>query len=153
AMRQALARVAEARRRRRAEEKLRENEERFRQIAENVIEFIALLDTEGHRVYVNPAHKEIFGDPAGLLGTDGFREIHPEDRGVVQAAFGRTLDSGLGHDLEYRLRSRHGDLRFFEAQVSGVRDGSGGVVHVLLVARDVTARREAELRLREQASL
>src|SRR5205823_14444563 len=85
AIRQAFALIEEAQHRRRIEEKLRQNEERFRQIAENVAELIALLDLDGRRIYVNPAHREIFGEPSALLGTDVFREIHPDDRVAVQA--------------------------------------------------------------------
>ncbi|MEO5959046.1 MAG: PAS domain S-box protein, partial [Opitutaceae bacterium] len=153
AIRQAMALIDEARSRRGLEEKLRQNEARFRQIAENVADLIALLDLDGRRLYINPAHRGVFDDPDALLANDAFSEVHPEDRVRARAAFEQTLASGVGHALEYRLLLSRGRIRCIESQSSVVRDGAGNVVNVLLVSRDITARREAEAQLREQASL
>src|SRR3954469_3270242 len=64
AIRQAFALLDETEPRRRTELALREHQERFRQITENVAELIAVLDLNGRRTYVNPAHLNLFGDPA-----------------------------------------------------------------------------------------
>src|SRR4029077_17511070 len=66
---------------------LRETEERFRLSAENASDLIALIGMEGQRVYVNPAYGRLFRDYRGLVGTDAFQEIHPEDREQVRKAF------------------------------------------------------------------
>ncbi len=153
AIRQAFALIAEAERRRRSEAQLRENEERFRKIAENVAEFIALLDLDGRRLYVNPAHDATFGPGATLLGTDAFREILPEDRPRVRAAFEQTACTGLGISAEFQMTALDGSVHQIEAQGSAVRDADNRVVNILLVSRDVTARRESAARLRDQASL
>lgn len=153
AIRQAMALLEETARVRRAEAALRENEERFRQITENVVELISLVDPSGHRVYVNPSYRDLLGDPAALLGTDAFREIHPDDRDRIRAAFGEALATGLGRRNEYRMVLPHGAIRQIECQTSVLRDGNGEVVNVLFVSRDITERRESEARLREQASL
>lgn len=152
AIRQALALRAEGERVRRAESALRENEERFRQITENVAELIALVKPDGRRAYVNPAYR-CLADPAQLVGTDAFREIHEEDRDRVRAAFARTIATGAAQADEYRLVLPDGRVRQIECQSSVLRDGDGGVINVLLVSRDITERREAEARLHEQASL
>ena len=153
AVRQALGRMEETNRRRRAEEALRQNQERFRQIAENVADMIAVLDLEGRRVYLNPAYRSVLGDPDTLRGTNSFEEIHPEDRERVRAAFFETVRSGAGQRLEYRFLLRDGTVRYIESQGSVIRHADGHVSNVLVVSRDVTARRAAELQLREQASL
>src|SRR5690606_11112865 len=75
AIRQAIELVDEANRRRKTEVALRENEERFRQITENVAELIALVDPEGPRLYLNPAYRELLGDPVDSIGTDAFAEV------------------------------------------------------------------------------
>ncbi len=152
AIRQALALLDEAERLRRTEAALRENEERFRQITENVAEMIALVDPNGRRVYLNPAYRE-WGDPADLVGTDAFREIHPDDRDRVRASFAQTIGTGAGRRGEHRMVLPDGRVRQIECQSSVLRDSAGVVVNVLLVSRDITERREAEARLREQASL
>ncbi|MBC8009346.1 MAG: response regulator, partial [Burkholderiales bacterium] len=61
AIRQALARAEEQRRRRQAEDSLRENRERFRLITENVADLIAVFAPDGRRVYHNPAYQELLG--------------------------------------------------------------------------------------------
>jgi PAS domain S-box-containing protein len=153
AVRQALSRVEETARRRRVEEALRQNQERFRQIAENVADMIAVLDLTGRRVYNNPAYRDILGDPEALRGTDSFEEVHPDDRERVRAAFAETIRTGVGQRLEYRFLLRDGSIRYIESQGSVIRHADGHVANVLVVSRDVTARRAAELQLREQASL
>src|SRR5207247_2527863 len=47
---------------RRAEEQLRESEERFRLIAENVGDLVAMVDTEGRRIYNSPSYRTVFKD-------------------------------------------------------------------------------------------
>ena len=63
-----LSEIAE---RKRTEDKLRESEEHFRLITENVADLIAVLDLEGRRLYNSPSYKGVLGDPADL-GRDCF---------------------------------------------------------------------------------
>lgn len=153
AIRQAFALVIEGDRRRRTEEALRENEERFRQITENVVELIALLDLHACRIYANPSYRELLGEVAMTPGIDAFGEVHPEDRGRVRAAFAQVVRTGATQSCEYRLLLSDGSVRELESHASVLRDAGARIVNVLFVSRDVTARRETEARLREQASL
>jgi PAS domain S-box-containing protein len=153
AIQHALNRVEEGARRRRMEEALKQNQERFRQIAENVDDLIAVLDIDGRRVYLNPAYRTVLGDSEKLRGTSAFAEIHPEDRARVEAAFHQTVQTGIGHRLEYRFVLEDQSIRYIESQDNVLRHPTGVVSNVLVVSRDVTARRAAEQRLREQASL
>lgn len=153
AIRQAFALLVEADRRRRTEAALRENEERFRQITENVVELIALLDLNMGRIYANPAYRDLLGEAAVLPGVDAFGEVHAEDVERARGAFAQAIRTGVPQRCEYRLLLPDGSLREIESHASVLRDSAARVVHVLLVSRDVTSRREAEARLREQASL
>ena len=153
AIRQAFALLIEADRRRRTEAALRENEERFRLITENVVDLIALLDLNACRIYANPSYRELLGEAALVPGVDAFAELHPEDRGRVRAVFAQVVSTGATQRCEYRLMLPDGSVRELESHASVLRDAAARIVNVLLVARDVTARREAEARLQEQASL
>src|SRR5437879_13474951 len=64
---------------RRAEEKLRESEERFRLIAENVGDLVAMVDTEGRRIYNSPSYRTVFKDGEIQPDTDSFRELRSEE--------------------------------------------------------------------------
>jgi PAS domain S-box-containing protein len=153
AIRQAFALIEEADRRRGMEEALRQNEERFRQITENVAELIMVLDLHGRRVYANPACRALLGERATVLGSDSFEDVHPDDRAKVRSAFERTIQAGESQRFDHRLLLADNSVRQVETHTSVLRDGDGRTASVLVVSHDVTTRREAEARLREQASL
>lgn len=153
AMQRALAQAEEQQRRRRAEDDLRDTQERFRQITENVADLIAVLDPTGRRIYNNPAYREILGSRHNIAGSDAFEDVHPDDRERVRQIFRETVKTGVGQRAEYRLMSFDGTVRLIESQGSVIRDAQGNIINVLVVSRDVTARKQAEDRIREQASL
>lgn len=153
AMQRALEQATEHARRRRAENDLQEAQERYRQITENVADLIAVIDPHGRRIYNNPAYRVLLGEAADLKGTDAFEDIHPEDRARVREIFEGTVRTGVGQRTEYRFVSRDGSIRFIESQGSVICDPQGHVINILVVSRDVTARKAAEEQIREQASL
>ena len=152
-MRRALREFEDRRRRQQAEEALREREEFFRLISENVTDLIAVVDLDGRRVYNSPSYEALLGDPAKLLGTDSFEEIHPEDRERIRRVFREMVASGVGQRAEFRFLLKDGTVRYIESQVSAMRDRNGKVTNVIVVSRDVTERKNAEEQIREQAAL
>jgi len=138
--------------RKRAEEELRESEEFFRLISENVTDLIAVIDRDGKRLYCSPSYKPLLGDPTKLPGTDSFEEIHPEDHARVRQIFQGAIRSGVGQRTEYRLITRSGRLRHIESQLSAIRDAAGKPSKVVVVSRDITERKEAVGVLRQALS-
>jgi len=132
-----------------AEEQLRMSEEQFRLIAENIADLIAVLDLEGKRLYNSPSYKEILGDPAALLGSVSFNEIHPDDRERIRKIFQETVRTGHGQRTEYRFLLRDGSVRYIESQGSVIPDEKGKPVKVVVVSRDVTERNHLDERLRQ----
>ena len=128
----------------RAVEQLRQTEEQFRLIAENVADLIAVLDLDGKRVYNSPSYKGILGDPEAVRGTVSFNEIHPDDRDRIKQIFQETVRSGVGQRAEFRFLLKDGSVRFIESQGSVIRDAKGEVAKVIVVSRDVTERRNLE---------
>ena len=153
ALRLALARADEEQRLRRTEEALRQNRERFRKITENVADLILMLDLSGRCVYSNPAYCVTMGRSVDAPDHDAFADVHPDDRTAVEALFRATATTGRGDRAEYRLMRSDGSVRYVEAQNSVVRDSSGSISQVLVVARDVTERRAAVERIKQQAEL
>jgi len=142
AIRTALDQRESKRARQRSDEALRQSQERFRQITENVADLIAALDLEGRRVYTNPAYR-ILGTPEALVGTSSFADIHPEDRPRIEALFRETVRSGSGHRAEFRLILPDGSFRHLDSQSGAIRDHAGTIVNVLVVSRDVTEKKQA----------
>jgi len=126
------------------EKALRQSEEQFRLISENVADMIAVLDLEGRRIYNSPSYKPILGDPESLRGTDSFQEIHPEDREKIKHIFQETVKTGIGQRAEYRFLSKDGSVRYIESQGSVIHDDQGNVAQIVFVSRDVTEKKQLE---------
>jgi PAS domain S-box-containing protein len=136
--------VARAIEQKRAEEKLRQSEEQFRLISENVADLIVVLDLNGKRVYNSPSYKNILGEPESLRGTDSFQEIHPEDRERIKQIFQETVKTGVGQRAEYRFLLNDGRIRHIESQGSAIKDKEGKISQIVVVSRDVTEKKILE---------
>ncbi|NTV70264.1 MAG: sensor domain-containing diguanylate cyclase [Azonexaceae bacterium] len=130
----------------RLEEALREQEAFFHLIAENLSDFIAVLDPEGRRLYNSPSYHQFFGSVSDLHGTNSFAEIHPDDRERVTKVFMETVRSGEGRQIDYRFVLADGSIREMESRGSVIKNKEGQVVRVVVVSHDVTERK----RLQEQ---
>src|SRR5258706_4912410 len=117
-------------------------------ILENTSDLIALLDTNGMRLYNNPSYHALFGN-RDLTGTDSFSEIHPDDRERVREIFRETISSGVGRRTRYRFVLADGRVRHIESQGNVVRDNAGKVAQVVVISRDVTERIQSEQALHQ----
>lgn len=124
---------------------LRESEELFRLISENAADLIAVVDRHGYRLYNSPAYQTLLGyDPGALKGTWSFNEVHPEDRDKVIQAFKKSMETGEGQVIEYRMRHRDGSWRVLESTGSVIRDSKGEPDRLVIVAHDITKRTQAQ---------
>jgi PAS domain S-box-containing protein len=134
--------------RRRAELSLRESEERFRQVAETVGDFIWEVDATGLYRYTSPAVEQILGyAPDELVGKAHFYDLFvPDMREALKVSAFRTF-AAKGPFRGYRNLNLHKSGRVVELETSGVPvlDESGNLLGYRGVDTDVTARRRAEL--------
>lgn len=138
-----LATVRDITERKRSENALRESEEKFRLITENMGDMVALLDIEGKRLYNSPSYRQVFGK-IPQAGSDSFQDIHPEDRERIRSQFIETARNGEGRRAEYRFRREDGSIRYIESNASTINDNHGKVAQVVVVSRDITDRKLAE---------
>ena len=138
--------------RQKAEYALRDSEERFRQIAENIREVFWLIDWPERRVvYVSSAYEPVFGlRAADLYGdpTDWLRVVHPEDRERVRA----FVDRRSGEEssgLLFRIVRPDGAVRWIQDHSYPVKNAEGAVTRLTGIAEDVTDLKETEEALRE----
>lgn len=129
--------------------RLRESEEFFRLISENVTDLISVVDASGRRLYNSPSYQAVLGRDGGISGTNSFEEIHPEDRDEIRSVFNDVIASGQGRRAQYRFLRNDGAVRHVESQSSVIRDESGVTQKVVVVSRDVTDRMRAESELRQ----
>lgn len=135
----------------RAEEALREQKEFFHLIAENLSDFIAVLDLEGRRLYNSPSYQQFFGSEDDLDHTDSFAQVHPEDREYVKQVFHETVRSGQGRRIEYRFLTADGSIRHMESRGNVIKGRDGRVVRVVVVSHDVTEHKQLQEQVRQMA--
>jgi two-component system, cell cycle sensor histidine kinase and response regulator CckA len=140
-----------------AEQALRESEERFRQLAENITESVFWMSDPIKRqiLYVSPAYDRIWGSSSASL-YNNFMEwieaIVPEDRERIQTKF--FEQSLLGnYDEEYRIMRPDGSIRWIRDRGFPIKDLAGIPYRVVGIAEDITNRKLTEAALRRTERL
>ncbi len=143
--------------RRRAEQALRESEERFRQFADASSDVLWIRDAETLQYeYLSPAFEAIYGESRErVLSDDDLRHwaalIHPEDRETALGNIGRVR-GGERATHEFRIvRPSDGQVRWLRDTDFPILDHAGRVRRIGGVGQDVTAEREAAERQRRLA--
>jgi len=125
----------------RARDEVRESEARYRLIAENAADLIALVDLQGRWQYTSPSYERLL-DPRDLeAGADALRRLHPDDAEMLRAALVRAETAAKPRELALRLVDREGRIRQLRTRVHPVGD------KVELVSQDVTELRDSEEKL------
>lgn len=136
--------------RKKMEEKLLEEEKRFRALAEQSSDIIITLNKEGLVTYENPAARILGIIPEERVGASVFEYVHPDDLKLVTDAFLILFSDANApvQKAELRLRHRDGSWRTFEAIASSlVRDN---VIEAAIVnLRDITERKKDEEKLQQ----
>ena len=138
-----------------AQETLRESEERFRGIFEQGPIGVALLDTANRMAKVNPAFRRMLGySEAELARMTPLDMTHPDDRDACGKLLER-LDKGEIPvcRMEKRYFKKNGGIMWASLTASVIRDREGRPLHGLGMVEDITERRQSEQKLAEQAAL
>ena len=137
--------------RKQQEEALRASEERFRIIFENAGIGIALVDSKGYPVKINPVLEKMLGYSESELAAMAFTEFtHPDD---AQKDFDLFIELMEGkreyYQIEKRYFSKNNRVVWSRLNVSLTRDSSGRPEYALGMVEDVTERKLAEQALEE----
>jgi len=155
AMDLASAILSAALERRRAEDRLRASEARYRFLAEHSPDLISLHDPEGRILYASPASVPMLGFRPELLNgspIEGF--LHPDDAERVVEEIRRVAGGEKPEEsLPYRMRDAGGKFVDVESSSTSFPGGAAGERRVLRVTRDISARRNMEARLAESQRL
>jgi hypothetical protein len=133
---------------------LQTSEARFRALIENSIDVTAVLDGDMRVQYVSPSVTRILGYSADeLTGAASLDFVHPEDAHVLSRLFARELEDPTRMETD-RFRARHKDesWRLMDAVALNLLEDPA-VRGIVITARDVTARRALEERLKQSERL
>src|SRR5438552_10214432 len=75
-------------------DELSRSEERYRLIAENANDLVAMLDHQGRWLYNSPSYARIFAPAELAIGADAFTRIHPDDAEQARMVIGRAAATG-----------------------------------------------------------
>lgn len=138
----------------RTEERLRQSELKFRQLAETIHEVFWISDIgTGETLYVSPAYEEIFGKTCQSFyeQSGAFLEsVHPADGANVSAAMA-SQQSGVPMDEEFRIVRPDGSVRWIRARTFFVANENKESTRIVGVAEDTTERKNALSVLRKHA--
>jgi PAS domain S-box-containing protein len=136
--------------RKQAEQKLRENEERFRSLSACSPVGIFLTDVESRCTYTNPRCQAICGFTLEeSLGEGWSQSVHPEDRQRVFADWLETTREGRSYSDELRLQTKEGTVGWVHVRSSPMFSDKGELMGHVGTVEDITERKQALERLRE----
>ena len=132
-----------------AEERLRQSEENYRLLAENVTDLISKHTLEGVYTFVTPSAETLLGyTPDDLIGHSAYEFYHPVDLEIIQQARRSVVEQPLISTITYRLRRKDGQYIWCETTTHMICDAETNEPReIVAVSRDITARKRAEEKL------
>jgi PAS domain S-box-containing protein/putative nucleotidyltransferase with HDIG domain len=133
-----------------AEDALRRNEAYFRSLIDNSLDVTGILNADGTVCYLSPAIERMLGfKPERMTGRNAFDMIHPDDAAKVRSVFSSGIHNPeFAASIEFRLQHEDGSWVDVETSARSLLDDPA-LMGIVFSMRDITARRQAEQRLKE----
>jgi PAS domain S-box-containing protein len=136
------------------QKKLKENDEVFRNIAENSSDMISVVDPEGQIEYVSPSIENIFGfTQEEVIGDNAFDYYHPQDYQKLKNSYSYIISNMYQTHfpaITYRLKTKEGNYKWVESKGRIVVEESGKV-KIHSVTRDISDRKNVEDKLEKES--
>ena len=136
---------------------LRERDEKFHQLADNITDAFWIRSADMTKVhYISPAFERIWGrSPESLYGNPQLWAdyIFPEDRERVLGAYATLMREAASLDMEYRIMRPGGELRWVRLRGFQVRDASNKLIRLTGIVTDITERKQFEAQLFQSQKL
>ncbi|EKD07894.1 PAS domain-containing protein [Arthrospira platensis] len=132
---------------------LKESEEKFRQLAENIHQVFFINSATGEMIYVSPAYEEIWQQSRDSLyknPSSWLMSVHPEDRDGMAEALNKQISLGIPFNQTYRIVRPNGSIRWINCHAFPVRDNQGKIYRYTGIAEDITHRKTIEHTLHNQ---
>ena len=138
--------------RKRAEEKLRQDERELRRITDAIPQAISVLAPDGTILYANQVVLDYTGLSLEDVKADDFRArlFHPDDLERLRDERRRALSRGESFEAELRTRRKDGQYRWFLVRYNPLRDDQGQVIRWYATGIDIEDRKQAEERVEKE---
>lgn len=143
----AIATIHDVTKRKKAEEDLRFSEEKFRSITEQIDDYISICDINGIIFYASPAAKAMFRCESDEITGHHFMDFIDEEylQKAVDAFQNGIKKKKKAVNLELKLKRKDGSTFFGE--LNGSKIEFGNEPRILVVVRDISERKKAEIAL------
>lgn len=129
--------------------RLRESEERFRMLADNISQFAWIANAGGETVWFNKRWYDYTGVSSDDPADERRRRVLPEEElERVQAHFRRSVETGEAWEDTFPLRGKDGEHRWFLSRAMPIRDEQGRIVWWFGTNTDITEQREQAEQIR-----
>ncbi|OZI12271.1 hypothetical protein CEW92_07275 [Bacillaceae bacterium SAS-127] len=132
-----------------------EQEKLLKNISDNINEIVCLYDIQmGKYVYISPSYERVWGFDLQEVYKDAnviFDTVYEEDVDQARAFFLTPHHSAK--ELEYRIVTNGGELKWIRTKVTPVKDNDGTIVRYLSISEDVSELKESELLIKKSDKL
>jgi PAS domain S-box-containing protein len=136
------------------EQSLRDGERRFRELADAMPQIVWGALPDGRFDYYNHRWYEFTGIPEGTAGEGTLADlVHPDEQKDSGARWQAALRSGDSYEIEYRLKGKEGNYRWYLARALPVRGADNEITRWFGTCTDIDDRKRMEDRLRLSAIL
>lgn len=138
-------------RQKRAEDAMRESQEKYRTLVETSPDAVTVCDLDGRITYVSRQTLRLHGyeHENELLGKSAFDLIEARDRAKAMLNLQRTLKEGLVKNEEYILVRKDGSAFYGELNAAVIKDSSDRPKMFIATTRDITERKRVDRTLRK----
>lgn len=129
---------------------IREKDEQYRLVTENMTDLVTLMNLSGVVIYASPSHQQILGYSLSELEGYMISElVHPEELVSLRETVQHLLQTNSKEEVLFRIKHKDGNYISFESHFSKILSDEGEVKHILISSRNVEQRLQAEQAQRE----
>lgn len=134
--------------RKQADNKIKESEENFRQLAELLPQKISQADEAGNLFYYNQSWLSYSGLSMEDLKNAGWEQVmHPDERDEIVERWQHSVKTGINFEMEMQLLNKNGEYKWHLSRASGIKDDEGNIVKWIGAAIEIQKQVEQRTEL------